>query len=116
MPADGRILESATLEAQESALTGKSVPVGKDPAGLQGADIALGDRSNMLFQNTSVTRGTGTIVITETGMNTEVGRIAAMLSGVTLTGFPLQQQLDDLTKKIALGRLGRRRPSSWSSA
>ena len=67
VPADGRILESATLEAQESALTGESVPVGKDPAGLEGADIALGDRSNMLFQNTSVTRGTGTIVITETG-------------------------------------------------
>ena len=101
VPADGRILESATLEAQESALTGESVPVGKDPAELIGADIALGDRSNMLFQNTSVTRGTGTIVITETGMSTEVGRIAAMLSGVTRTRSPLQQQLDDLTKKIA---------------
>lgn len=102
VPADGRILESATLEAQESALTGESVPVGKDPAELNGADIALGDRSNMLFQNTSVTRGTATIVITETGMSTEVGRIAAMLSGVTRTRSPLQLQLDDLTRKIAI--------------
>ncbi len=102
VPADGRILESATLEAQESALTGESVPVGKDPAGLEGSDIALGDRSNMLFQNTSVTRGTGTIVITETGMSTEVGRIASMLSEVSRTRSPLQRQLDDLTKKIAI--------------
>ena len=102
VPADGRILESATLEAQESALTGESVPVGKDAAGLEGADIALGDRSNMLFQNTSVTRGTATIVITETGMSTEVGRIASMLSEVSRTRSPLQLQLDDLTKKIAI--------------
>ncbi len=102
VPADGRILTSATLEAQEAALTGESVPVGKDPAALAGADIALGDRSNMLFQNTSVTRGTGTIVITATGMGTEVGRIASMLSEVSRTRSPLQLQLDDLTKKIAI--------------
>ena len=56
----------------------------------------------MLFQNTSVTRGTGTIVITETGMSTEVGRIASMLSEVSRTRSPLQLQLDDLTKKIAI--------------
>ena len=102
VPADGRILTSATLEAQEAALTGESVPVGKDPAALAGADIALGDRSDMLFQNTSVTRGTGTMVITATGMGTEVGRIASMLSEVSRTRSPLQLQLDDLTKKIAI--------------
>jgi Ca2+-transporting ATPase len=100
VPADGRLLASATLEAQEAALTGESAPVGKDPGILTGTDVALGDRSNMLFQNTSVTRGTGRMVVTATGMATEVGRIAAMLSGVTRTRSPLQRQLDDLTKKI----------------
>ena len=60
----------------------------------------------MLFQNTSVTRGTGTIVVTATGMNTEVGRIAAMLSEVSRTRSPLQLQLDDLTKKIGDRRVG----------
>ncbi len=102
VPADGRILVSATLEAQEAALTGESVPVGKSPLTLVGADIPLGDRSDMLFQNTSVTRGTGTMVVTATGMGTEVGRIASMLSGVARTRSPLQRQLDDLTKKIAI--------------
>jgi Ca2+-transporting ATPase len=102
VPADGRILTSATLEAQEAALTGESVPVGKDPAVLAGDDVPLGDRSNTLFQNTSVTRGTGTMVVTATGMATEVGRIASMLSAVSRTRSPLRLQLDDLTKKIAI--------------
>ncbi len=100
VPADGRLLDSATLEAQEAALTGESAPVGKDPGTLVGEGIALGDRSDMVFQNTSITRGTGTMVVTATGMGTEVGRIAAMLSGVVRTRSPLQQQLDDLTGKI----------------
>ncbi|MCU0282410.1 MAG: cation-transporting P-type ATPase [Candidatus Nanopelagicales bacterium] len=102
VPADGRILESATLEAQEAALTGESVPVGKSAEALVGDDIPLGDRSDMLFQNTSVTRGTATMVVTATGMATEVGRIASMLSGVSRTRSPLQRQLDDLTGKIAI--------------
>src|SRR3954451_16378722 len=59
VPADGRIIESATLETQEAALTGESAPMGKDAGTLDGVDVALGDRSNMLFQNTDVTRGTG---------------------------------------------------------
>src|SRR6185503_6475997 len=65
VPADGRIVRSATLEAQEAALTGESAPVSKDSAALSG-DVALGDRSNMLFQNTSVTRGTASMVVTGT--------------------------------------------------
>src|SRR6478735_8060317 len=67
VPADGRIVRSATLEAQEAALTGESVPIAKDHSALGSVDVALGDRTNMLFQNTSVTRGTGTIVVTATG-------------------------------------------------
>ncbi len=102
VPADGRLLNSATLEAQESALTGESAPVGKDPAVVDGDGVALGDRSSMLFQNTSVTRGSGTMVVTATGMSTEVGRIAGMLSEVRRTRSPLQRQLDDLTRKLGL--------------
>ncbi len=64
VPADGRIVRSATLETQEAALTGESAPVAKDAAALAGQEVALGDRSNMLFQNTSVTRGTAAMVVT----------------------------------------------------
>jgi Ca2+-transporting ATPase len=67
VPADGRIVASATLETQEAALTGESAPVSKDPNTLEGPEVGLGDRSNMLFQNTSVTRGTATTVVTATG-------------------------------------------------
>jgi len=90
VPADGRIVRSATLEAQEAALTGESVPIAKDHSALGSVDIALGDRTNMLFQNTSVTRGTGTIVVTATGQQTQMGQIATMLSSVTRTRSPLQ--------------------------
>jgi P-type Ca2+ transporter type 2C len=101
VPADGRILQSATLETQEAALTGESVPIAKDATTIQGADVPLGDRIDMLYQNTSVTRGSGQFVVTATGMNTEVGRIATMLTSVERTRSPLQLQLADLTKKIA---------------
>ena len=102
VPADGRLIQSATLETQEAALTGESAPIGKSTGTLDGADVALGDRSNMLFQNTSVTRGTGTMVVTATGMNTQMGQIASMLSSVTRTRSPLQQELDTLTKVIGV--------------
>ncbi|MGN2639862.1 cation-translocating P-type ATPase [Nocardia takedensis] len=100
VPADGRLLESATLETQEAALTGESAPVAKDPATLAGADIGLGDRTDMVFQNTSVTRGTAMMVVTETGMVTQMGRIASMLSAVTPRKSPLQRELDSLTKVL----------------
>lgn len=100
VPADGRIVRSATLEAQEAALTGESAPIGKDPAALASADVALGDRTNMLFQNTSVTRGTGSMVVTATGMQTQMGQIATMLTTVTRTRSPLQKELDSLTKVL----------------
>ena len=102
MPADGRIVRSATLETQEAALTGESAPIGKDSAALASADVALGDRTNMLFQNTSVTRGTGSMVVTATGMQTQMGQIATMLTAVTRTRSPLQKELDSLTKVLGI--------------
>ena len=102
VPADGRIIRSATLETQEAALTGESAPVAKDAAALPTADVALGDRTNMLFQNTSVTRGTGAMVVTATGMDTEMGRIATMLTSVSRVRSPLQKELDSLTKVLGV--------------
>jgi Ca2+-transporting ATPase len=102
VPADGRIVHSATLEAQEAALTGESAPIPKDPHALPGPEVALGDRSNMVFQNTAITRGTSTVLITATGMNTQMGQIATMLSSVTRTRSPLQRELDSLTKVLGL--------------
>lgn len=102
VPADGRILRSATCETQESALTGESAPVPKDAGTLADDDVALGDRENMLFQNTSLTRGTAVMVVTETGMQTQMGRIAGMLTAVVGTRSPLQRELDGLTKVLGL--------------
>jgi Ca2+-transporting ATPase len=101
VPADGRIVRSATLETQEAALTGESAPVAKD-AGILAADAALGDRSNMLFQNTAVTRGTASMVVTATGMQTQMGQIAGMLTSVTRTRSPLQKELASLTSVLAV--------------
>src|SRR4051794_15489897 len=73
VPADGRILRSATLETQEAALTGESAPIPKDAATIADPDTTLGDRANSVFQNTQVTRGTATVVVTDTGMTTQMG-------------------------------------------
>ena len=102
VPADGRLIRSATCETQEAALTGESAPVAKGTAMLDSADAPLGDRSCMLFQNTSVTRGTGVMVVTATGMQTQMGQIASMLSSVTRTRSPLQQELDKPTSVIGI--------------
>jgi Ca2+-transporting ATPase len=102
VPADGRIVASATLETQEAALTGESAPISKGPETLNGPDVGLGDRVNMLFQNTSVTRGTASMVVTGTGMRTEMGKIATMLTSVTRTRSPLQKELDGLTRVLGI--------------
>ena len=78
VPADCRLVEAATLEVTESALTGESAPVPKDGREVLAEDTALGDRTNLLFQSTSVTRGTGTALVVETGTSTEGGKIAGM--------------------------------------
>ena len=102
VPADGRILRAATLETQEAALTGESAPVAKDAVTISSGDVALGDRTNMVFQSTSVTRGTAAVVVTATGMRAEMGRIAGMLTSVTRTRSPLQKELDSLTKVLGV--------------
>ena len=102
IPADGRIVRSATLEAQEAALTGESAPIPKGADVLDSSDVGLGDQTNMLFQNTSVTRGTGSMVVTATGMQTQMGQIATMLTTVKRTRSPLQKELDSLTKVLGL--------------
>ncbi len=102
IPADGRLLRSATLETQEAALTGESAPVAKDARALTGGDVAVGDRTDMLFQNTAVTRGAGSMVVTATGMQTQMGEIATMLTSVTRTRSPLQKELGSLTKVLGV--------------
>ena len=98
VPADGRIVSSATLEVQEAALTGESAPVPKDAATLPGGEIALGDRTNLVFQNTQVTRGTTVFAVTATGSATEMGRIARMVTATERSRSPLQRELDGMTK------------------
>src|ERR1700749_3853369 len=102
VPADGRIISSATLEVQEAALTGESAPVPKDPATLPDGDTALGDRTNLVFQNTQVTRGTTVFVVTATGSATEIGRIAGLVTATKRTKSPLQRELDGMTKVFGL--------------
>jgi Ca2+-transporting ATPase len=97
VPADGRIVTSASLEVQEAALTGESAPVPKDRTQLP-SEVALGDRTNMVFQNTQVTRGSATYLVTATGQRTEMGRIAGMVTATQRTRSPLQRELDGMTK------------------
>jgi Ca2+-transporting ATPase len=101
VPADGRITRAATLEIDESALTGESAPVPKQVEAVA-ADAALGDRVDLAFMNTQVTRGAGTIVVTETGMSTEVGHISGLLASQTAEETPLTRQLNVLTRQILL--------------
>ncbi|GAA4731398.1 cation-transporting P-type ATPase [Nocardioides endophyticus] len=101
VPADGRICLAATLEIEEAALTGESLPVGKSVDPVPGEDVPLGDRLCMAYMNTSVTRGRGEMIVTATGMGTEIGHIADMLSKTETSKTPLQRQLDSLSKIIA---------------
>ena len=101
VPADGRVSLAATLEIEEAALTGESLPVGKNVDPVLGDDVPLGDRLCMAYMNTSVTRGRGEIIVTATGMGTEIGHIADMLANTETSKTPLQRQLDSLSKIIA---------------
>jgi Ca2+-transporting ATPase len=101
VPADGRICVAATLEIEEAALTGESLPVAKAIDPVPGDDVALGDRTCMAYMNTSVTRGRGEMIVTATGMETEIGHIADLLAKTEADKTPLQKQLDGLSKIIA---------------
>jgi Ca2+-transporting ATPase len=102
IPADGRLLVAATLEIEEAALTGESTPVLKSVEPVPGEDVPLGDRVDMAYMNSTVTRGRGEMVVTATGMATEVGQISGMLSEVQEETTPLTRQLDQLTVLITI--------------
>ncbi len=101
VPADGRIIEATSLQIDESALTGESTPAAKDATVLDQADVGVGDQSNMAFSSTPVTHGGAVVLVTGTGADTEVGKIAGMLAAKPLEKTPLMRQLDTLTLWIA---------------
>lgn len=100
VPADMRLLEAASLKIEEAALTGESVPVDKDLSVDVAADAGIGDRVNMAYQNSNVTYGRGSGVVVNTGMYTEVGKIADMLANADETDTPLKQNLNQLSKVL----------------
>ena len=100
VPADGRLFVAATIEIEEAALTGESAPTLKDTATIS-KESGIGDRLNMVFMNTAVTRGRGEFIVTTTGMATEMGHIADLLNKTEADKTPLQKQLDRLTLIIA---------------
>jgi Ca2+-transporting ATPase len=102
VPADARLIESVNLRIQEATLTGESESVEKSTAVLSGGDLPLGDRRNMIYLGTAATYGRGTAVVVETGMRTELGKIAGMIQQVTAESTPLQKQLDRVGKTLAV--------------
>lgn len=122
VPADGRIVAASSLQIDESALTGESVPAGKDTLALAGSGLGPGDQTDMAFMNTPVTHGSGTMIVTATGAGTELGKISAMLSAEGKQKTPLTAELDRLTLWIAAAAgftmvvmfaLGRTRGEAW---
>ncbi len=123
VPADGRIVSASALQIDESALTGESVPAAKDAATLSGGLVGPGEQSNMAFMHTPVTHGSGVVVVTGTGSDTEVGKIAHMLSGTAIEETPLTKQMNTLTlwivaaagfTMIVMFALGLSRGQSWT--
>lgn len=106
VPADARLIESVSLKSEESALTGESVPSEKDACISVASDAPIGDRTNMVFSGCSITYGTALAVVTATGMNTEMGKIAGLLAGEQESKTPLQQKLARLGKYLGFLALG----------
>lgn len=101
VPADGRILENASLKVDESALTGESLAVEKMEDAIEG-EAALGDRTNMVFSGSFVSYGRGSFLVTGIGMNTEVGKIASLLKSTSEKKTPLQMNLDNFGQKLSI--------------
>ncbi len=105
IPADLRVIEAANLKSQESSLTGESVPVEKTPAVIEEIEVGIGDRTNMLFSSSLITYGRGKGIVVETGMTTEVGKIAGMLENAEEQSTPLQDKLNGLSKTLGIAAL-----------
>ncbi|MFD7878185.1 cation-translocating P-type ATPase [Streptomyces sp. NPDC059766] len=125
VPADGRIIEASALQIDESALTGESLPASKDTATLPGGqDLPPGDRTNTAFMNTPVTHGSGLLVVTAIGADTELGKISGLLSATEKEVPPLTKELDTLTlwitgaaglTMVVMFALGRNRGQAWDT-
>ena len=102
VPADLRIIEAHNLKAQEASLTGESLPVDKMSDIIEGEKVGIGDRSNMLFSSSLITYGRGKAIVVETGLNTEVGKIADMMNSSLNTETPLQKKLNQLGKTLGI--------------
>ncbi|MGZ4469267.1 MAG: cation-translocating P-type ATPase [Nocardioidaceae bacterium] len=122
VPADGRIVAASALQIDESALTGESVPADKDAGTLLVGDLGPGEQTNMAFMNTPVTHGSGTVVVTGVGAETELGKISAMLSTTAVEKSPLTKELNTLSVWIAgaagltmivMFAFGRSRGEAW---
>ncbi|MFJ3876752.1 cation-translocating P-type ATPase [Streptomyces sp. NPDC090077] len=122
VPADGRLIEASALQIDESALTGESVPAAKDTGPLAGDRLSPGDQTNTAFMNTPVTHGSGVMIVTATGADTELGKISGMLSATEKEVPPLTRELDRLTlwitaaaglTMIVMFALGRQRDQAW---
>ena len=105
VPADLRIIEAANLKSQEASLTGESVPSEKNSATIESEKVGVGDRTNMLFSSSLITYGRGKGVVVETGMNTEVGKIAGIISNTVKSETPLQTKLNKLGKTLGIAAL-----------
>lgn len=108
VPADARLIECASIKSEEAALTGESVPVGKTDEQLvyDGGDVALGDRKNMVYSSSTIVYGRGKAIVTDTGMNTEVGKIADAITQAQEGKTPLQIKLAQLSKILTFLVLG----------
>ncbi len=103
--ADGRLLESATLQVRESALTGEATAVDKQATTTLSEETALAERQNLVFQGTEIVHGRGKMLVTHTGMETELGKIATMIQSVSVLETPLQQRLKQLGNVLVIGSL-----------
>ena len=124
VPADGRIIAASSLQIDESALTGESLPSSKGPAAIDDGDVGPGQQSDMAFMNTPVTHGSGTMIVTATGSDTELGKISGMLTTTAREKSPLTKELNTLTlwiagaagiTMIAMFALGRARGHAWDA-